>query len=1403
MGFWTSYVGDRLRRRCCGPTRARRPAMLLLAPVVLAGLLVPGAVARVVPVDAALALRAVLPAADAGRPGDHGRRLARRDAAAPGGDRRLLPRRHRCSSCARPTRRARWSALGPGRARRRRGRPRRWRRLPAGAGRRAGGRVGLAVLAAWPLVTGRAVERQLDFDLPACVARAGRRPRPRGPTARRAMVLPGQLFASSTRGAGRSTRCCRRSPTHPVTTRWIVPFADLRSTELQFAVDGLVTQERLRPGQLAPLLDLLGRRRRGRRRRRRPRPQRRDAGRRPRRGCCAGAPGRRKAYGPGVRARSRRPDGRRRPRVPAAAARRGADRRPRARAAARRAAETVVDGAAGALAGLAGYGALRPGQALAGTRPTSAPPALRRRRGRRRVVRDRPTPTAAARSWRRAPEGRGRPDAAARPGRERRRDDPRPVRRPRPAARRRTGASCAACASVTAPASPQVTQFPDQRPFAAVDGDPSTAWIADRALVPVAPHADRRLRAPRATSRRCDLLPYSDSRGRRAGGRRQRPPVRRAARAGTRCASGCAACGGSKCTSRSVTKPRDAHAGAGGIRELAIPGMRATRGAAAADRRRGRAAGDRPVAQRVDLHLRSHDGRRAGGPAALRRGAGRRRAARRAGPRARAAARDPPAGGAHATPSTAGAIGRPAHARPRARRTRGRAATAATVEPVGHREPRCAAPTPRARFEGLGRYRAVGRVRRPRRPRLDRAVDARPAGVDRRGRRPGRRRCARCCSARPRVRVRRPTRVRADRRRPARPVRWRVGAGGARRAAARGDRPALPPRRPRGRLRAPARRRATAPPPRGRHRRGRGAGRAAAAPPRARHGRAAVRDGGAAGRPARRSRCARPRRPRGARRRAPAARCAAAARRSRWPPGRDATLAGAAAPAAPRRRAPALAPRPHARRRPWPAAGASSTPAREDQPAAATGVRVTATGRRGSSSASSYDKALAGALRRPRPRRAAPDAGLRQRLADRRRLPRVTFAYAPQRRPTRRRSISAARVHRAAGPAGDRRAAPPSAGAGRRRRPRRCRRAAGAAPAGRCRRAVAVARARGGGRRPGLRPARRRGRRRRCWCSCCGAGCPTAALARVAALLLVVAVPAVYVGVGLAHGDAARARGQRHQVRRWTGSPAHWVAVAAFVPAGADRPVAHAGRRARRPPGGRANVSLTARVSATRRRPAPRARARPHALAPVARGARRPGAVLPPAGGRRRRGPRRAATARWPARRSSTSAAGPATTPTPSATAVRPSSRSTTPPTSSSSAARRPRATCSATRATCRWPTAAPTACSAPTCSSTRRRPSRSSPRSSASCGPAAGPTSRGRTGTRRGAATSMAPYHYLGPRSGPKLYEKRHGKPEKHAYGETLWACHIGPTLRLVAGRPSLVDRPMSSRATGRGPGR
>jgi SAM-dependent methyltransferase len=50
-----------------------------------------------------------------------------------------------------------------------------------------------------------------------------------------------------------------------------------------------------------------------------------------------------------------------------------------------------------------------------------------------------------------------------------------------------------------------------------------------------------------------------------------------------------------------------------------------------------------------------------------------------------------------------------------------------------------------------------------------------------------------------------------------------------------------------------------------------------------------------------------------------------------------------------------------------------------------------------------------------------------------------------------------------------------------------------------------------------------------------------------------------------------------------------------------------------------------------------------------------------------------------------------------------------------------------------------------------------------------------------------MTPYHFLGPERGPRLYEKRKGPPRKNRYGEALFAVHVGPTIRLVEGRPGL----------------
>lgn len=51
-----------------------------------------------------------------------------------------------------------------------------------------------------------------------------------------------------------------------------------------------------------------------------------------------------------------------------------------------------------------------------------------------------------------------------------------------------------------------------------------------------------------------------------------------------------------------------------------------------------------------------------------------------------------------------------------------------------------------------------------------------------------------------------------------------------------------------------------------------------------------------------------------------------------------------------------------------------------------------------------------------------------------------------------------------------------------------------------------------------------------------------------------------------------------------------------------------------------------------------------------------------------------------------------------------------------------------------------------------------------------------------------IAPYHFLGTRLGPELYERRHGAPpEKNAYGDGLWAVHIGTVLGLLRSDPSV----------------
>ncbi|MCW3022525.1 MAG: hypothetical protein JWR30_1847, partial [Conexibacter sp.] len=572
MGFWTSYVGvgygGVLR-----PYQGSAPAMLLLQPVVIAGLLVPAlALAsfpwtrrwRYGPFFLLMVLVGVLVMVAGWPDGTPLRRVAtgvyyRVDSLQP------LRTTYKAGALV-----ALGLAMLGGAAV-----AEAWRRWPRAL---VGGVAGvLVVLAAWPLVTGRALERQLAFRLPDAWRQAAADLDAR-PDSSRAMVLPGQLFASY-RWGGTVDAVLPPLTDHPVTTRWIVPFADLRSTELQFTVDGLVNQERLRAGQLRPLLDLLGvgdvliaadgdRARSGEM-------PAADAARELAGAGGLGVGG--KTYGSKVGAApgagrieaTRAVPALRRVEVPTGGLVRVLPRGPL----------TVVDGAGGGLAGLAAYGGLDPARPYAYA-PDLAPAgsggagtaALRRAAadGGAFVISD---------TNRRRAFVAARLKGAVGPTLPRDQGvsvdgtilDPFGDLD----ARAQTVAELRGVRSITAPASPQVTQFPDQRPAAALDGDPATAWIADRALEPARHTLTVDFGAPRDVAR-LRLLPYSDPRGVvqavTVNGRRFAVhrgwnvlPVglRGVRRLDVHLAK--------------VSKPVGrVHAGAGGVRELEIPGVRVT-----------------------------------------------------------------------------------------------------------------------------------------------------------------------------------------------------------------------------------------------------------------------------------------------------------------------------------------------------------------------------------------------------------------------------------------------------------------------------------------------------------------------------------------------------------------------------------------------------------------------------------------------------------------------------------------------------------------------------------------------------------------------------------------------------------------------------------------------------------
>ena len=442
-----------------------------------------------------------------------------------------------------------------------------WARLGARASAawwRAGAVVaGLVVLVvgAWPLASGRAQDAQVSYKaVPAAWRDAAAQLDRALPANARAMVLPGDLFSFYHWG-GTVDPILPALSTRPVAERAEVPYSDLRATTLLWTIDALVHQQRLLPGQLPPLLSLIGVRSvvtgtdDDLARSDAPAPA--DAA-----AQLAAQPGfarPARSYGPLTRFAPSAPG----PQVALPQVRRYD--LPSARGLVRvepRAQPVVVDGSAPALAGLAAFGALPTDQALlysADLNPAQLRAELHD--GGQLVVSDSnrrqafvtgsleqnagpvltPSQNVSADGLILDPFGAGPDD--------------------------QTVATYSGVRSVEAPSSPEVTQFPEHQPFAAIDGSPLTAWLADPTLGAGNGWLQVDFDRPRAVPS-VQLLPYGG-----AGEVRQVQIAGRtfAVHPGpNRLALGL----------RGVSSLRvsltDVAGGAGGISELRIPGVSAT-----------------------------------------------------------------------------------------------------------------------------------------------------------------------------------------------------------------------------------------------------------------------------------------------------------------------------------------------------------------------------------------------------------------------------------------------------------------------------------------------------------------------------------------------------------------------------------------------------------------------------------------------------------------------------------------------------------------------------------------------------------------------------------------------------------------------------------------------------------
>src|SRR4051794_20221826 len=329
---------------------------------------------------------------------------------------------------------------------------------------RVAGAAALAALlaaAAWPLVTGDAVDRQVTWkQIPAGWKAAARDlDRGLGDNAR-AVVLPGQLYAFY-RWGGTVDPILPSLTKKPVAVRNAVPYGDLRGTDLLWTTDALLQQGRLLPGQLAALLRLMSVR-----------------------DVVSGRDDdarRSGAVDPAASIRALAAQGLARGPVYSRAVRGFRVERPRplVRLEPRRA-PTVVDGSADGLAGLAAFGALpaagplafagdlTPEAIRAGARGGGTVVVSDSHRRRAFVVSRLQQNTSATL----AADDSISEDAATLDPFEDRGSDAQTV------------ASFHGARSISAPFSPGYSQFPEHRPLAAFDGDPRTAWLGDPGLDP-------------------------------------------------------------------------------------------------------------------------------------------------------------------------------------------------------------------------------------------------------------------------------------------------------------------------------------------------------------------------------------------------------------------------------------------------------------------------------------------------------------------------------------------------------------------------------------------------------------------------------------------------------------------------------------------------------------------------------------------------------------------------------------------------------------------------------------------------------------------------------------------------------------------------------------------------------